>query len=76
MPLRKTKAGWYWGSKGAFPTKAQALAVARAAYAHGYKGEKKKIIFLDSISKEKKKISPIQFKFLKKMKQIFFFKNA
>jgi hypothetical protein len=28
-----------WGSKGPFPSKAKALAVARAAYAHGYKGE-------------------------------------
>lgn len=39
MPLRHTKAGWMWGSKGPFPTKAKALQVARAAYAHGYKGE-------------------------------------
>jgi len=39
MPLRKTKSGWMWGSKGPFPTKAKALSVARAAYAHGYKGE-------------------------------------
>ena len=38
MPLRKTKSGWMWGSKGPFPTKAKALQVARAAYAHGYKG--------------------------------------
>ncbi len=30
-----------WGSKGPFPSKAKALAVARAAYAHGYKGEQK-----------------------------------
>ena len=37
MPLRHTKAGWMWGSKGPFPTKGKALAVARAAYAHGYK---------------------------------------
>ena len=37
MPIRKTDKGWYWGSKGAYATKAQALAVARAAYAHGYK---------------------------------------
>jgi len=26
-----------WGSKGPFPTKAKALAVARAAYASGYR---------------------------------------
>lgn len=39
MPLVKKQSGWYWGSKGPFPTKAKALAVARAAYASGYKGE-------------------------------------
>lgn len=39
MPLRHTDKGWMWGSKGPFPTKAQALSVARAAYAHGYKEE-------------------------------------
>jgi len=43
MPLRHTKAGWMWGSKGPFPSKAKALAVARAAYASGYKGEQKNI---------------------------------
>lgn len=37
MPLRHTKAGWMWGSKGPFPNKAKALSVAREAYAHGYK---------------------------------------
>jgi hypothetical protein len=37
MPLVKRPDGWHWGSKGPFPTKAQALQVARAAYAHGYK---------------------------------------
>jgi len=37
MPLRRTQNGWMWGSKGPFLTKAQALAVARAAYAHGFK---------------------------------------
>ena len=37
MPLRHTKGGWMWGSKGPFPSKAKALSVARAAYAHGYK---------------------------------------
>lgn len=37
MPLRKVKSGWMWGGKGPFPTKAKALAVARAAYASGYK---------------------------------------
>jgi len=39
MPIRKTDKGWYWGSKGPFSTKGQALSVARAAYAHGYKEE-------------------------------------
>lgn len=37
MPLVKRPDGWHWGSKGPFPTKAQALQVARAAYAHGFK---------------------------------------
>lgn len=37
MPLRHTDKGWFWGSKGPFDTKDKALAVARAAYAHGYK---------------------------------------
>lgn len=41
MPLTKTTKGWMWGSKGPFSTKAKALQVARAAYASGYKGEKK-----------------------------------
>ena len=39
MPFRHTDKGWYWGSKGPFPTKAKALQVARAAYASGYKEE-------------------------------------
>jgi len=39
MPLVKRSNGWFWGSKGPFDSKAKALAVARAAYAHGYKGE-------------------------------------
>ena len=37
MPLRNVKGKWYWGSQGPFTSKAKALAVARAAYAHGYK---------------------------------------
>ena len=37
MPLTHRNGSWYWGSKGPFPTKAKALSVARAAYAHGYK---------------------------------------
>lgn len=39
MPIRHTDKGWYWGSKGAFATKAQALQVMRSAYANGYKDE-------------------------------------
>ena len=41
MPIRKTKAGYKWGSKGPFKTKKQATAVARAAYASGYKPKKR-----------------------------------
>lgn len=37
MPLMKRPKGWYWGTQGPFKTKAQALAVARAAYAKGYR---------------------------------------
>ena len=39
MPLVKKPNGWYWGSKGPFTSKAKALSVARAAYAHGYREE-------------------------------------
>jgi DNA-binding ferritin-like protein len=39
MPIRHTDKGWYWGSKGPFPSKDKALAVARAAYSSGYKEE-------------------------------------
>jgi hypothetical protein len=42
MPIRKTSKGWSWGSKGPFKTRKKAVAVAQAAYAHGYKGKKKK----------------------------------
>ena len=37
MPLRHTDKGWFWGSQGPFASKDKALAVARAAYASGYK---------------------------------------
>lgn len=37
MPIRHTNKGWYWGSKGPFPSKDKALQVARSAYASGYK---------------------------------------
>jgi hypothetical protein len=39
MPIAKKQDGWYWGSKGPFPTKAKALQVAQAAHASGYKEE-------------------------------------
>jgi hypothetical protein len=38
MPIRHTSKGWYWGSKGPFPTRGKAEQVARAAYAGGYRG--------------------------------------
>lgn len=44
MPLTKKQTGWFWGSQGPFDTKAKALKVARAAYASGYKAEKKDVI--------------------------------
>lgn len=37
MPIRKTDKGWFWGGQGPFSSKTKALAVARAAYASGYK---------------------------------------
>jgi hypothetical protein len=42
MPVRKTKRGWYWGSKGPFKSRKKARQVEKAAYAHGYKGKKKR----------------------------------
>lgn len=39
MPIRHTDKGWFWGSKGPFPSKAKALQVARAAHASGFKEE-------------------------------------
>ena len=39
MPIRHTDKGWYWGSKGPFPTRAKAQQVANAIYASGYKEE-------------------------------------
>ena len=36
MPIKKTKKGWYWGSKGPFNSKNKAQEVAQAAYASGY----------------------------------------
>ena len=53
MPIRKTKKGWKWGSKGPFKTKKKAQQVARAAYASGYKGEGKiKRSYLEQIIRE------------------------
>lgn len=39
MPIVKKKDGWYWGSNGPHKTKDKALAVARGAYASGYREE-------------------------------------
>ena len=41
MPYQKKSDGWYWGSRGPFATKTKAMDVARAAYASGYKDEKR-----------------------------------
>ena len=41
MPFRHTDKGWYWGSKGPFPTKLKAVQVAAAAHANGFKEEPK-----------------------------------
>lgn len=43
-----------WGSKGPFPSKAKALAVARAAYANGYKGEQADVKRIDPLILEKR----------------------
>ena len=37
MPIVKKTDGWYWGSKGPFPTKIKALQVGQAAHASGFK---------------------------------------
>jgi hypothetical protein len=37
MPIRHTDKGWFWGSKGPFPSKDKALQVARAAHSQGFK---------------------------------------
>lgn len=38
MPVQKTQGGWRWGQSGkVYPTKAQAEAQGRAAYASGYR---------------------------------------
>ena len=42
MPVKKGRDGWYWGSKGPFPTKSKAEEVGKAAHSAGYKKKKKK----------------------------------
>lgn len=43
MPVIKTDKGYKWGRSGKeYPTKKQAMAQARAAYAQGYKKKKRK----------------------------------
>lgn len=37
MPIRQVRGKWYWGSKGPFDSRAKAEAVARAAYANGWR---------------------------------------
>jgi hypothetical protein len=42
MPVKKVQGGWQWGDQGkVYPTKQQAEAQGRAAYASGYKEPKK-----------------------------------
>jgi hypothetical protein len=43
MPIRKVSGGYKWGSSGkVYPTRAGAVRQAQAAYASGYKADKKK----------------------------------
>ena len=43
MPVHKVKGGYKWGKSGkVYKTKAEAERQARAIYASGYKGKKKK----------------------------------
>ena len=60
MPLVKKQSGWFWGSKGPFDSKAKALAVARAAYAHGYKGESNELITFDLAYTSEKRVENSQ----------------
>jgi hypothetical protein len=60
MPLVKKQSGWFWGSKGPFNTKAKALAVARAAYASGYKGENNLLITFDLAYTSEKRVENSQ----------------
>ena len=62
MPLVKRQSGWFWGSKGPFNSRAKALAVSRAAYASGYKGEGNEVIAFD-LSESQDKSANISEKF-------------
>ena len=42
MPITFKDDGWYWGSKGPFPSKQKALQVAQGAHASGFKEEEMK----------------------------------
>ena len=47
MPIIQTDQGWKWGEHGhIYPTRKLAVRQAMAAYAHGYKEPKKKILAL------------------------------
>lgn len=42
MPIKKVSGGYKWGSKGhVYKSRAGAVRQAQAAYAHGYRGDKK-----------------------------------
>jgi hypothetical protein len=44
MPVRKVPGGYQWGTQGkVYPTKQQAAAQGRAAYASGYRSQTKPI---------------------------------
>ena len=46
-PIRHTSQGWFWGSKGPFPTRAKAVEVAQAVYASGWKGRNPRMDITD-----------------------------
>jgi hypothetical protein len=70
MPLVKRQSGWFWGSKGPFDTRAKALAVSRAAYASGYKGESNELIAFD-LSESRDKSANISEKFKEAAHNLF-----
>ena len=47
MPVVKKPDGWWWGSKGPFDTKQQAVAVGQAAHAHGFKEKREKGLLIN-----------------------------